>query len=450
MGCFVSIDKVSKNCPQCGEIRSADYCQTCINASRIITCVTCSKAFNPKSSNEIYCEKCNKIAPYLIESWRFEGTQLYHLDQDLFWKCIMKNNYIKDLYDFFYNNFLYKYYYHDYISYYKKDKDFQFDNNDVELWCLQQIYNKTLLTNQTRLDNQANYWKGKLEYDTDNIFMNAYLAYGNVMNLDIQKIVANYLLKCQVNPPYNITRLLSNFKSCNNKWNIDFPDLIIKFIQWDDNYSTSILLSSITANQWNNQLLFKIYKCNKINYLSETLIIFKNTYLSLHIDLIKCCQQTLQQISFNNDAQSLNLIINTVQLMLPRKLIIDLLDNHVNNPELYQILKQHLESREGGLSINTNQQTVIQNQPVVMQNQPLINSVNNQINSLVSNIDSTIDELSLNDKSSCSVCQERLKNIIILPCRHQCLCATCTKNNIIVNCPICRTTITKFMQVYLS
>lgn len=59
------------------------------------------------------------------------------------------------------------------------------------------------------------------------------------------------------------------------------------------------------------------------------------------------------------------------------------------------------------------------------------------------------------DKRKCVVCQNLIKSVLILPCRHLCLCVLCA-NQIVSSgtrarrvCPLCRSKITKVMNIYV-
>ncbi|GAB1607430.1 uncharacterized protein LOC115227670 [Argonauta hians] len=59
------------------------------------------------------------------------------------------------------------------------------------------------------------------------------------------------------------------------------------------------------------------------------------------------------------------------------------------------------------------------------------------------------------DKRKCVVCQDHVKTVLILPCKHMCLCIECA-NHIVRNappdrnvCPLCRTRIQKVMNVFV-
>ena len=51
----------------------------------------------------------------------------------------------------------------------------------------------------------------------------------------------------------------------------------------------------------------------------------------------------------------------------------------------------------------------------------------------------------------CVVCDDEKKQIILLPCKHMCLCKTCSVRclfNTIKDCPMCRTEIKDSMEVF--
>lgn len=59
------------------------------------------------------------------------------------------------------------------------------------------------------------------------------------------------------------------------------------------------------------------------------------------------------------------------------------------------------------------------------------------------------------DKRKCVVCQDNIKSVLVLPCRHMCLCVDCADHLVRARlvmrkvCPLCRTRIEKVMNVYV-
>jgi len=49
----------------------------------------------------------------------------------------------------------------------------------------------------------------------------------------------------------------------------------------------------------------------------------------------------------------------------------------------------------------------------------------------------------------CVVCQEHAKSVLILPCRHLCLCQRCSENQLLRTCPLCRENIESKIQTFL-
>ena len=53
----------------------------------------------------------------------------------------------------------------------------------------------------------------------------------------------------------------------------------------------------------------------------------------------------------------------------------------------------------------------------------------------------------------CSVCLEREKTVLLLPCRHLCLCSGCSAELEASpehgNCPMCRKYIEKHVEIYV-
>jgi len=52
------------------------------------------------------------------------------------------------------------------------------------------------------------------------------------------------------------------------------------------------------------------------------------------------------------------------------------------------------------------------------------------------------------EKRLCVVCQTSTKSVLLMPCRHMCLCAECSRNNAMTKCPLCRKAIEQKVDVY--
>jgi hypothetical protein len=66
---------------------------------------------------------------------------------------------------------------------------------------------------------------------------------------------------------------------------------------------------------------------------------------------------------------------------------------------------------------------------------------------------SSVDE-DLNNKTCCVVCQDNDKTVVLLPCRHLCLCIVCYRTIKRMRlsqrlCPICRVKIDDYISVYM-
>lgn len=70
---------------------------------------------------------------------------------------------------------------------------------------------------------------------------------------------------------------------------------------------------------------------------------------------------------------------------------------------------------------------------------------------VVESSSSDSDDLEEPAERYCVICQEREKCILILPCKHLCLCSECTLRlrNYNRHCPICRTRVQKTMKIFV-
>jgi hypothetical protein len=55
----------------------------------------------------------------------------------------------------------------------------------------------------------------------------------------------------------------------------------------------------------------------------------------------------------------------------------------------------------------------------------------------------------LEDSRLCVVCQTSEKSVVLLPCRHVCLCKDCASNDLVVDCPLCREHIRDRITVFM-
>ena len=52
------------------------------------------------------------------------------------------------------------------------------------------------------------------------------------------------------------------------------------------------------------------------------------------------------------------------------------------------------------------------------------------------------------ERRLCVICHEKEKSIVLLPCRHMCLCADCADHDSLVDCPLCRRSIAHKFSVF--
>ena len=53
------------------------------------------------------------------------------------------------------------------------------------------------------------------------------------------------------------------------------------------------------------------------------------------------------------------------------------------------------------------------------------------------------------ETAACCICRDNAKTILLIPCRHLCLCDNCSQLQVVSTCPICRCQITDRIQVYM-
>lgn len=52
------------------------------------------------------------------------------------------------------------------------------------------------------------------------------------------------------------------------------------------------------------------------------------------------------------------------------------------------------------------------------------------------------------EQRMCVVCQEHEKSVVLLPCRHLCVCDTCSTHDLLKVCPLCREPIAHKISVF--
>lgn len=67
--------------------------------------------------------------------------------------------------------------------------------------------------------------------------------------------------------------------------------------------------------------------------------------------------------------------------------------------------------------------------------------LNEVATSLIESVEEGIQRL-------CIICHDREKSVILMPCRHLCLCLECSNHSAVNSCPKCRTVISTKIIVY--
>jgi hypothetical protein len=56
------------------------------------------------------------------------------------------------------------------------------------------------------------------------------------------------------------------------------------------------------------------------------------------------------------------------------------------------------------------------------------------------------------ENALCCVCRDNVKTVLLLPCKHLCLCEECSENiasRRMTSCPVCRQTVNDVLRVYI-
>jgi len=56
---------------------------------------------------------------------------------------------------------------------------------------------------------------------------------------------------------------------------------------------------------------------------------------------------------------------------------------------------------------------------------------------------------SAEEENLCVICDDAKKRVLLLPCRHLCLCSACSKLEKLTDCPMCRAKISDKMEVFM-
>ena len=59
------------------------------------------------------------------------------------------------------------------------------------------------------------------------------------------------------------------------------------------------------------------------------------------------------------------------------------------------------------------------------------------------------ENLTQNEENLCVICEEQKKTVLLLPCRHLCLCRSCSNLPNLMDCPMCRSKIADKMEVFI-
>jgi hypothetical protein len=51
--------------------------------------------------------------------------------------------------------------------------------------------------------------------------------------------------------------------------------------------------------------------------------------------------------------------------------------------------------------------------------------------------------------NQCCICLTHLKNVVLMPCKHLCVCVNCSHHPSLTSCPLCKTVIELTFSVYL-
>ncbi|CAF1163673.1 unnamed protein product [Adineta steineri] len=129
----------------------------------------------------------------------------------------------------------------------------------------------------------------------------------------------------------------------------------------------------------------------------------------------------------------------TLPITLDRVSVVLLNQKHVYNGIVFKLFELYGIENYSSKSSKTNQQNKSLIQIIstsnLNENEPFLNSSSNL-------------DISLNE-STCVICLTDIRNVLLLPCRHICLCSSCAENLKFqsTNCPICRIPFRALLQM---
>ena len=80
-----------------------------------------------------------------------------------------------------------------------------------------------------------------------------------------------------------------------------------------------------------------------------------------------------------------------------------------------------------------------------------IEEARKRANSQLAAIDVREDELetAAAEERLCVVCKEEAKKVVLMPCRHFCLCRACAYNPLLKKCPLCRESVVSKNEIFI-
>ncbi len=157
-------------------------------------------------------------------------------------------------------------------------------------------------------------------------------------------------------------------------------------------------------------------------HLPEDMKHLNNELLKLQEEnrLLRKAEETYKEMS--SDAEKAILILETrcKELENKKKDFIVMMDEALSDGILSQKSLEDIEIMEQRMK------------------QALEHLVNTKVNKLSEQI----------ENRSCVVCQVQNKTVLLMPCRHLCVCKDCSKNHQLILCPLCRERITERIDVY--